>query len=97
MVDLFSKDMILPSIRDTIAAETEGYSGSDIKSVCKELIMNKIRQKRGNKIQVSKVNVKALLKEISENEIRLILSRVRPSPSCAIKQYVSWTSKFGSI
>jgi SpoVK/Ycf46/Vps4 family AAA+-type ATPase len=97
MVDLFTKQMLVSSITEKIAEKTGTYSGSDLKSVCKELVMNKIREKQGINGYSSKINLKMVLKEIKESDIEYVLSRVRPSPSCQIKKYLAWSDNFGSI
>ena len=95
MMHLFSKNYFPENICEIIAKQTEKYSGSDLKSVSKELIMKKIREhsKKSN----SKINLKNVLKNISESEINEVISRVNPSPCCELKMYSVWSEKFGSI
>jgi SpoVK/Ycf46/Vps4 family AAA+-type ATPase len=96
MLKLFSKDILPESICDFISEKTDKYSGSDLKSFCKELIMNQIRGVSKQR-EIQKGDLKGILKGITEEQVENLLSRVKPSPCCDLKMYLQWAQRFGSI
>ena len=97
MVELFTKQLVGKSVCEAIGAQTELYSGSDLKSVCKELVMSRIRASVSLKPNAGKIDIKKLLKDFSEQEIHELLSKVKPSPCCDLNKYAHWAQQFGSI
>ncbi|KEG10547.1 putative katanin-like protein, putative,serine peptidase, Clan SJ, family S16 [Trypanosoma grayi] len=77
-----------------IAAATEGYSGADLKQVCREAAMGPLRE------------VTMRLSDVSLNELRPIqrrdfmqaLKRIRPSVGASeVERYEEWNKQFGSF
>jgi katanin p60 ATPase-containing subunit A1 len=90
------------------AKSLEGYSGSDIRLVCKEALMRGVRRaieflETQTKIQ-TKINSNNVL-PINTNKIELITSedfteaalKTRPASFYKSEQYESWMDKFGSF
>ncbi|XP_067142433.1 katanin p60 ATPase-containing subunit A-like 2 isoform X2 [Centruroides vittatus] len=81
-----------------LADETDGYSGADIKLVCKETVMNCIRKIFNlleNHIQgreLSSVSVEP----IKTTDVLLAISRTKPSARNFADKYNSWQEEFGA-
>lgn len=75
-----------------IVKATEGYSGSDLKAVCKDAALGPIRE-LGAKV----ANVKAEdVRGINASDFQVALMRVRPSVSTTtIEALVSWNEQYG--
>ncbi|KAK6631333.1 hypothetical protein RUM44_005859 [Polyplax serrata] len=81
-----------------LAKETEGYSGSDIRLVCKETAMQAIRkifqvlESKGSDANVSKLD----LQTITTGNVQTALDRTKPSASHLTQRYKTWQDQFGS-
>ncbi|KAG7382739.1 hypothetical protein PHYPSEUDO_004375 [Phytophthora pseudosyringae] len=85
-VSLSSKD-----IKHVVKA-TEGYSGSDLKAVCKDAALGPIRELGAKVANVKAEDVRA----INASDFQVALTRVRPSVSCTtIEALVAWNAQFG--
>ncbi|KAG3117965.1 Spastin [Phytophthora idaei] len=75
-----------------IVKATEGYSGSDLKAVCKDAALGPIRE-LGAKV----ANVKAEdVRGINASDFQVALTRVRPSvSSTTIQDLVAWNEQYG--
>lgn len=79
--------------------KTEGYSGSDIRLVCKETAMQSIRgifstlEKLGNSDRIPELQ----LKPIVTADVLSALSKTKPSASHLEGKYIEWQNQFGSI
>lgn len=75
-----------------IVKATEGYTGSDLKAVCKDAALGPIRE-LGEKV----ANVKAEdVRGISASDFEVALTRVRPSVSAkTIEDLIAWNEQFG--
>ncbi|KAF4139495.1 AAA+ lid domain [Phytophthora infestans] len=75
-----------------IVKVTEGYSGSDLKAVCKDAALGPIRE-LGAKV----ANVKAEdVRGINASDFQVALTRVRPSvSSTTIQDLVAWNEQYG--
>ncbi|KAF4325066.1 hypothetical protein BBO99_00000651 [Phytophthora kernoviae] len=75
-----------------IVRATEGYSGSDLKAVCKDAALGPIRE-----LGAQVANVKAEdVREINAEDFQVALTRVRPSVSAAtIESLVAWNDQYG--
>ncbi|XP_023224457.1 katanin p60 ATPase-containing subunit A-like 2 [Centruroides sculpturatus] len=81
-----------------LADETDGYSGADIKLVCKETVMNCIRNIFNlleNHIQGRELP-SVSLESIKTTDVLLAISRTKPSARNFADQYNSWQEEFGS-
>ncbi|RLN47041.1 hypothetical protein BBJ29_004453 [Phytophthora kernoviae] len=69
-----------------------GYSGSDLKAVCKDAALGPIRE-----LGAQVANVKAEdVREINAEDFQVALTRVRPSVSAAtIESLVAWNDQYG--
>nr|XP_018916809.1 PREDICTED: fidgetin-like protein 1 isoform X2 [Bemisia tabaci] len=79
---------------DEISDLTDGYSGADMKCVCKEASLEPIRS-----IDISKIkHISALdVRPITIDDFRAALSRVKSSVSAKdLDQYLEWDKLFGS-
>ncbi|KAE8910353.1 Spastin [Phytophthora fragariae] len=75
-----------------VVKATEGYSGSDLKAVCKDAALGPIRE-LGAKV----ANVKAEdVRGINASDFQVALTRVRPSVSTTtIEALVTWNEQYG--
>ncbi|KAK1948324.1 Spastin [Phytophthora citrophthora] len=75
-----------------IVKATEGYSGSDLKAVCKDAALGPIRE-LGAKV----ANVKAEdVRGINASDFQVALTRVRPSvSSTTIESLIAWNEQYG--
>ena len=79
------------------ATELEGYSGSDIKLVCKEMLMTKARKaidiiEKDDKKKVFSLQDFPIMKEDFEQAVK----KVRPAYAYKMSQYEQWMKEFGS-
>ncbi|KAL3673648.1 hypothetical protein V7S43_001347 [Phytophthora oleae] len=75
-----------------IVKATEGYSGSDLKAVCKDAALGPIRE-----LGAEVANVKAEdVRGISASDFQVALTRVRPSvSSTTIEALIAWNEQYG--
>jgi SpoVK/Ycf46/Vps4 family AAA+-type ATPase len=75
-----------------IVKATEGYSGSDLKAVCKDAALGPIRE-----LGAEVANVKAeAVRGINAADFQVALTRVRPSVSSStIESLVAWNEQYG--
>lgn len=76
-----------------------GYSGSDIKSLCKEALMSVVRRIiniREGKVK-GKVKSKVENEEVvSEDDMEKAIEKIKPSSIFSEEKYVKWMDQFGS-
>ncbi|ETL31189.1 hypothetical protein F441_16303 [Phytophthora nicotianae CJ01A1] len=91
---LLSSQKFFMSSRDfkQIVKATEGYSGSDLKAVCKDAALGPIRE-----LGARVANVKAEdVRGINASDFQVALTRVRPSVSSrTIQDLVAWNEQYG--
>ncbi|KUF69635.1 Spastin [Phytophthora nicotianae] len=91
---LLSSQKFSMSSRDfkQIVKATEGYSGSDLKAVCKDAALGPIRE-----LGARVANVKAEdVRGINASDFQVALTRVRPSVSSrTIQDLVAWNEQYG--
>lgn len=98
VINLINKGDFIHMIEETgfaeIARLTEGYSGADLKSLCREAAMGPLRDAKGK------------LGDIAANDIRPVLlkdfvtavKRIKPSVGAQeLQRYVKWNDQFGSF
>ncbi|OWZ22853.1 Spastin and Fidgetin [Phytophthora megakarya] len=75
-----------------VVKATDGYSGSDLKAVCKDAALGPIRE-LGSKV----ANVKAEdVRGINASDFQVALKRIRPSvSSTTIEALVAWNQQYG--
>jgi SpoVK/Ycf46/Vps4 family AAA+-type ATPase len=79
---------------DELADVTEGYSGSDIAIVCREVIMRPIREldKAGSLESNTEVQVRPINREDFEQALR----KIRPTVSDEeIQRFEDWREEYG--
>ena len=82
---------------ETIAAATDGYSGSDLKQVCKEAAMQPLRRlfaELGERPLEAVVQA-AMPGPVIEEDVHSALSNVKPTVASREK-YAQWSDEFGS-
>ncbi|GAB1599823.1 katanin p60 ATPase-containing subunit A-like 2 [Argonauta hians] len=82
----------------SLAKKTEGYSGSDIKLVCKEAAMRpmrKIFKILENSTTESELNIK--LDTLTTHDVEKALERTKPSAKGLVDQYAAWQKEFESV
>ena len=91
---LLSSQKCSLSVKDFqhIVKATNGYSGSDLKAVCKDAALGPIRD-----LGAIIANVKAEdVRGINASDFQVALTRVRPSVSIkTIKDLIAWNEQFG--
>lgn len=79
---------------DEVSNATEGYSGSDLTSLCKEAAMRPVRELSSDQLAV--VDVKSL-RTLTCADILGSMSVVKPSVQASVLQgFESWNAEFGS-
>ena len=77
---------------DELGELTEGYSGSDIATVCREVNMLPIRELSLDTLKQSEINVRP----INMNDFRETLKRIKPIvPISEVKKFEEWREKYG--
>ncbi|CAH0477415.1 unnamed protein product [Peronospora belbahrii] len=75
-----------------IVKSTEGYSGSDLKAVCKDAALGPIRDLGANVANVKAEDVRG----INASDFQVAVSRVRPSvSSTTIEALIAWNGQYG--
>ncbi len=79
---------------DKLGSITEGYSGADIAMVCREAIMQPIRElDMSGALSDSEI----LARKVSDTDFRNAIGRINPSVSKAeVDKYTTWYEEFGS-
>ena len=77
---------------------TEGYSGSDIRLVCKETLMKGVRRTI-NYIEKNNINNMGTNKIdlITNEDFKDALDKTRPASLYKSEQYIKWMESFGSF
>jgi len=80
---------------NSLANDTEGYSGSDLTALCKDAALQPIRE-------IAVVALRDLnaadVRAISHKDFENSLSQIKPSVSTEnLKAYESWNKEFGSV
>lgn len=79
---------------DQVATATDGYSGSDLTSLCKEAAMRPVRELSSDQLAV--VDVQSL-RALTSTDVLASMSVVRPSVQASVlKSFESWNAEFGS-
>jgi katanin p60 ATPase-containing subunit A1 len=75
----------------------EGYSGSDIKMICKEACMRPLR-KILHKLEYEKLQLRADTQAdpVNEEDMAAAMRQVKPSPNMGNDKYVKWFEQYGS-
>ncbi|CAG9571396.1 katanin-like protein [Leishmania major strain Friedlin] len=80
---------------DTLVRSTDGYSGADLKQLCREAAMGPLREM--SIMQLSAVAA-ADLRPVQRKDFRQALKRLKPSVGPAeVQRYVEWNKLFGSF
>ncbi|XP_014767657.1 katanin p60 ATPase-containing subunit A-like 2 [Octopus bimaculoides] len=83
---------------DLLAQKTEGYSGSDIKLVCKEAAMRPMRKIFDileNNTADKELNIQ--LDTLTTYDVEMALERTKPSARGLVDQYAAWQKEFESV
>jgi spastin len=79
---------------DSLAARADGYSGSDIASLCKEAAMRPVRELTPEAL--ARVDA-ASLRPIAAGDFAKAMAVVRPSvPHEVLARFQAWNARFGS-
>lgn len=80
---------------------TAGYSGSDIKLVCKEAAMRPIRKVFDKLESIEGANSTELegvtVEPITTEDVKAALSRTKPSAKLLAEKYVKWEREYESV
>ncbi|MEE6507816.1 hypothetical protein FKM82_031118, partial [Ascaphus truei] len=83
-----------------LGEETEGYSGSDIKLVCKEAAMRPVR-KIFNALENHQSDRKDLpairLDTVTSSDFLDVIAHTKPSAKSLMQKYVAWQKEFESV
>ncbi|CAJ1987476.1 Clan SJ [Leishmania donovani] len=80
---------------DSLVRSTDGYSGADLKQLCREAAMGPLREM--SVMQLSAVAA-ADLRPVQRKDFRQALKRLKPSVGPAeVQRYVEWNKLFGSF
>lgn len=80
---------------ESLVRQTQGYSGADLKQLCREAAMGPLREMSAG--QLSAVAV-ADLRPIQRRDFKQALRRLKPSVGPAeVERYVQWNCLFGSF
>ncbi|CAH1796217.1 unnamed protein product [Owenia fusiformis] len=83
---------------DLLADKTEGYSGSDIKLVCKEAAMKPVRKVFDILEKVTgESDLHITLDTIQTEDVMSALSRTKPSAKNLAKRYEAWQKDYESV
>eukprot|EP00026_Physarum_polycephalum_P011677 Phypoly_transcript_11918.p1 GENE.Phypoly_transcript_11918~~Phypoly_transcript_11918.p1 ORF type:complete len:298 (+),score=49.17 Phypoly_transcript_11918:251-1144(+) len=83
---------------DSLAAHTEGYSGSDIRLVCKESAMAPLRRlvdslEKGEK----QYNEELKTEPVTTDDVNRALQTTKSSAHRDLEKYMQWQQEFGSV
>ena len=79
---------------------TAGYSGSDIRLVCKEAAMQTVRQifDKLEDVSEDKANLGSIhMSPIRTADVRTAVSKTKPSAKLYADRYLKWQTEFGSL
>ena len=86
------------------AAESKGYSGSDIKLVCKEAameplrrLMNKMQEQYGERYLDEMNDSEALLDPITNDDVMQAFEKTSPSDAYDTFKYQQWQNRYGVV
>lgn len=81
---------------DSLAEKTEGYSGSDLRIVCKESAMGPVRRLL-DRLEGGEENISySDLELVTVEDVDRALERVHSSVKNISEQYIRWQQEFGS-
>jgi katanin p60 ATPase-containing subunit A1 len=82
---------------DWIAAKTEGFSGSDVVSLCKEAAMRPLRRIM-NQLESGDVSGdRVKLGPVTDEDILAACSVVKPAQRVNDDKYTHWAEEYGSV
>lgn len=104
---LLTKDIAQPGLEESFtefAKKTKGYSGSDIRLVCKEAamqplrrLMNNLQQEYGDDYLDEVLPSEVKLDLITKEDVLVALERTSASDAYDTAKYEQWQNKFGVV
>jgi katanin p60 ATPase-containing subunit A1 len=89
---------------DWLVEKTEGYSGRDIKVLCKESIYAMVRELNPGVADIADAGLEEIrryeikTRELSRKDFEKALERMRPATTGAtVKKYEGWNERFGAL
>ena len=79
---------------------TDGYTGSDIKLVCKEAAMQPVRQVFDKLEAITEdrfVLENVQMSPIRTSDVKTAISKTKPSAKLFAERYLKWQAEFGSV
>lgn len=76
---------------ESFAKSTSGYTGSDIKIICKEASIIPIRHEILNNNNIDKIHVKPL----TVSDVLMAIELTKPSTKYLAEKYRKWDKEFG--
>lgn len=79
---------------------TKGYSGADIKLVCKEAAMQPVREVFDKLEAITEdqpVFDNVQMNPIKTMDVKTAISKTKPSAKLYAERYVKWQAEFGSV
>lgn len=82
----------------SLSHQLEGWSGSDIRTLCKEAAMHPLRAllKTLELDDTTKSSDDLKMDPVTRDDVAKALETVRPAPQATPQKYTEWKVKFGS-